>query len=274
MVDRGKRELLLGKQTPVAQHYCPDLLYPIPRQEGRQALAIGAELPFAGCDQWHAYEISWLDEKRRPQVRVGRFIIPADSPFMVESKSFKLYLNSLNSSVFSCEADFAAVLRADIGALVGEPIFLELLQPDSKALDGIHLQGECIDTLIPHSEASSPDQKLLVAAKGQAVDQVLYSHLLRSLCPVTGQPDWATVRLCYSGEQIDQAALLTYLLSFRNHPEFHEQCVERMYCDIQQALQPEELEIQAFYTRRGGLDISPYRSSNVAGKPLARLNRQ
>lgn len=274
MAETGKPELLLGKQTPVVARYAPELLYPIPRAEGRQSLGLGSELPFSGCDQWYAYELSWLAENGRPEVRVGRFSIPAESPRMVESKSFKLYLNSLNNRVFASEDAFAATVIADISGVTGAAVELALLAPDSDTLAGQPLQGACLDSLTPRVASDAPEQDLLHVVGDTVIDEVLYSHLLRSLCPVTGQPDWATVWLRYSGRALERTSLLTYLLAYRNHPEFHEQCVERMFYDIQQVAQPERLELQAFYTRRGGLDISPYRTSGANGEPLPRLNRQ
>ncbi|GAB5449731.1 MAG: NADPH-dependent 7-cyano-7-deazaguanine reductase QueF [Halioglobus sp.] len=274
MAENGHPELLLGKQTPLVAQYSPGLLYPLRRAEGRQALGLDSELPFSGCDHWHAYELSWLGENGRPEVRVGRFSIPAESACMVESKSFKLYLNSLNNSVFTSEDAFAATVITDLAGVVGAEVELQLFEPDSSALAGLQVQGACLDTLTPRVVPDTPEQGLLQVVEDTVSDEVLYSHLLRSLCPVTGQPDWATVWLRYSGKALERTSLLTYLLAYRNHPEFHEQCVERMFYDIQQVAQPERLEVQAFYTRRGGLDISPYRTSEATGQPLPRLNRQ
>ncbi|MDG1390279.1 MAG: NADPH-dependent 7-cyano-7-deazaguanine reductase QueF [Halioglobus sp.] len=268
-----KTELLLGKNVPVIEAYSPQLLYPIARSTARVELGLTEELPFNGVDLWHAYEVSWLDERNKPVVRVGRFFIPADSPAMVESKSFKLYLNSLNGSRFSAERAVRETLKKDIENTVGASIELELLPVDAAELDGGIPNGLCIDDLQISIDSSPPGVNLLQAGE-KLVEEAVYSHLLRSLCPVTGQPDWATVYIRYRGRALTHESLLRYLVAFRKHQEFHEQCVERMYCDIHKLVRPEFLEIQAFYTRRGGLDINPFRSSDANPIPLSRMNRQ
>jgi len=266
-------EMLLGKQVPVVDEYSPELLYPIPRERARHTLRIGATLPFHGCDLWHAYEMSWLDARGKPQVRVGRFTIPADSPNMVESKSFKLYLNSLNSTRFGAEDELLALMQADLACATGAEVGIELLGLDAPELDGRPLAGVCLDALEEDIPEESPSTALL-RCWDDLVEETLYSHLLRSLCPVTGQPDWASVSIRYRGRAIDRAGLLRYIIAFRRHQEFHEQCVERMFMDISKAAQPDMLEIQACYTRRGGLDINPIRSTEPEPVPLPRLNRQ
>lgn len=268
-----KTGLLLGKTVAVVDEYSPQLLYPIARAEARGALGIEGALPFSGVDLWHAYELSWLDERGKPQVRVGRFFIPAESPCMVESKSFKLYLNSLNSTVFASEQALAEVLRRDISKVVEAEIELELFPVDAPELDGGVPEGECLDGL-EISVDDSPPAVSLLQVTDTVVEEALYSHLLRSLCPVTGQPDWATLYVHYRGRALERKSLLRYLIAFRRHQEFHEQCVERIFIDLHQLLQPDFLEIQAFYTRRGGLDINPFRSTDSAAVPLSRMNRQ
>lgn len=265
--------LLLGRHTPVLDSYAPQLLYPIPRSEARDRLGLGDPLPFTGVDWWHAYELSWLDTTGRPVARVGRFSVPASSPNMVESKSFKLYLNSLNNMRFDGDEQAVATMIADIGAVAGEPVSLQLWQADDAALAGASLPGTCLDDLDVSVDAGEPEAAML-AAGPQATEEQLYSHLLRSLCPVTGQPDWATLWLHYRGPTLDHSALLRYIVAYRQHQEYHEQCVERMFRDIQQCCSPDFLHIQAFYTRRGGLDINPFRSTDPAALPRARLNRQ
>ena len=265
--------MLLGKSTPLVEECAPELLFPIPRSSARAKLCIGAELPFYGADLWHAYEISWLDPGGKPQVRVGRFSVPASSPNMVESKSFKLYLNSLNHSRFDSEEAAHAVMVADISEAAGAEVSLELVPVDDASLAGIALAGECLDDLQLEVEDIEPDGSLLQTGEGVESGQ-FYSHLLRSLCPVTAQPDWATVWFSYRGPRILRESLLRYIIAFRRHQEFHEQCVERMFTDLQRRLSPEFLEIQAFYTRRGGLDISPFRSTDQQSAPRPRLNRQ
>jgi 7-cyano-7-deazaguanine reductase len=273
-MDESEREMLLGKSTPVIEEYTPALLYPIPRAQGRARLGLDQTLPFAGADLWHAYEMSWLDATGKPVVRVGRFTIAASSPSMVESKSFKLYLNSLNNTRFSSEAELLAIVVKDISAVAGAEVRLELHDPADPVLAGAALAGHCLDDLPLTSSALDYDQELLRIRSGEVVQERLYSHLLRSLCPVTGQPDWATVWLHYSGAALDHSSLLDYIVSYRQHQEFHEQCVERMFLDIQRRCAPQFLHIQAFYTRRGGLDINPFRSTDPAAQPLPRLNRQ
>ncbi|AQA18857.1 NADPH-dependent 7-cyano-7-deazaguanine reductase QueF [Halioglobus japonicus] len=265
--------LLLGKTTPVVDTYSPELLFPIPRSQGRAAIGVATPLPFHGADIWHAYEVSWLNDRGVPQVRVGKFRIPCESPNLVESKSFKLYLNSLNSTRYASEEAVCEVIVRDVSAAAGARVYLELLGPDNHALAGTSLEGSCIDDAPIDVVAGEPDPTRLKV--GQCViEERLYSHLLRSLCPVTGQPDWATVWIDYTGPTLDRTALLEYIVAYRNHQEFHEQCVERMFIDILAHCRPQRLQIQAFYTRRGGMDINPFRSTEAGAQPLPRLNRQ
>ena len=266
-------KLLLGKNVPVAEHYSPELLYPIPRDKARRELGQQGPLPFYGVDLWHAYELSWLNQRGKPEVRVGRFFVPANSPHMIESKSFKLYLNSLNGSRYPSEAELVKTLESDLQAAAGAPVGLELLPVDAAELDGGVPEGLCLDDLDIEVIEAEPSAALL-RCSSEVVEEALYSNLLRSLCPVTGQPDWATVYLRYRGKALDHASLLQYIVAFRRHQEFHEQCVERMFFDLQGLLAAEFLEIQAFYTRRGGLDINPFRSTDPGAVPLSRMNRQ
>ena len=268
------KELLLGRHTPVVDVYSPELLYPIPRSGARQALGISGDLPFYGVDVWYAYEMSWLDRGRRPVSRVGRFTVPATSPNLVESKSFKLYLNSLNNSKFDSDTDAKICIRADISVIAGEEALLELFKPDDPMLQGQTLQGLLLDNNRASVGVQEPCSSQIIVSEEKVVEERLFSHLLRSLCPVTGQPDWATVWIHYSGASIDHASLLEYIIAYRQHQEFHEQCVERMFRDIHSRCNVEFLHIQAFYTRRGGLDISPFRSTAEGALPQARLNRQ
>ena len=274
MADSGERELLLGRQTPVVDAYAPELLYPIPRAPARQDLGLAEPPPFAGVVVWYAYELSWLDRLGKPVARVGRFTVPATSPNMVESKSFKLYLNSLNNTRLDGDNAAREIIRRDVSAVVDAEVGLALFEPDDPALAGTSPRGTCLDPLPVAVPGGEPRLELLALADGETVEEQLYSHLLRSLCPVTGQPDWATVWVHYRGRPVDHSALLGYLLAYRHHQAFHEQCVERMYRDIHRLCEPEYLAVQALYTRRGGLDISPLRSSDAAAEPLPRLNRQ
>jgi 7-cyano-7-deazaguanine reductase len=253
----------LGKATEYQSHYAPELLYPIPRQLKRDELGItGTTLPFVGEDLWNAYELSWLNAKGKPVVAVGTFRVPADSPNLIESKSFKLYLNSFNQTSFDCPETVRATMVRDLSAAAGRPITvtLEPLSASPSALIGVP-NGILLDELDIACDRYQPAPELLAALPGESVDETLYSHLLKSNCLVTGQPDWAMVVIRYRGNPIDRAGLLQYIVSFRNHNEFHEQCVERIFTDIQQRCQPEALAVHARYTRRGGLDINPFRST-------------
>jgi 7-cyano-7-deazaguanine reductase len=266
--------LLLGKHTPVVEVYSPELLYPIPRSVARDNLGIDSVLPFCGVDLWHAYELSWLDSSGKPVARVGRFSVPATTPNIVESKSFKLYLNSLNSTRFSDEIEARACIEKDISSAAGGAVSLELFSVNDSRLAGQALAGVEIDGCTVSPGEAEPSADMLAVNSDDIREEKLYSHLLRSLCPVTGQPDWATLWLHYRGPAIDHSALLAYIISYRQHQEYHEQCVERMFRDISQRCTPEFLHIQAFYTRRGGLDINPFRSTDPEAAPGFRLNRQ
>ena len=267
-------ELLLGKHTPVVETYSPEILYPIPRNSARVALGITGDLPFYGVDLWHAYEMSWLDSAGKPVSRVGRFSVPCSSPNLVESKSFKLYLNSLNSTRFQSERDAKNCIMEDVAAVAGAAVFLELFSPDDGALAGHTLKGVCLDDGDATVAQCEPAPEMITADPGEQKEEMLYSHLLRSLCPVTGQPDWATVWVHYRGGAIEHSSLLHYIIAYRQHQEFHEQCVERIFRDLKARCEPEFLHVQAFYTRRGGLDINPFRSTDASAKPQPRLNRQ
>ncbi|MEP1471571.1 MAG: NADPH-dependent 7-cyano-7-deazaguanine reductase QueF [Halieaceae bacterium] len=265
-------DMLLGRQVQGPNRYTPELLYPIPREQSRAELGLrGSALPFHGEDIWHAYELSWLQDKGRPVVRLGRIHVPAQSPNLVESKSLKLYLNSLNSTEFANQNEAATTITNDLSAVVGADVRLQLFRLDDPEFAGGALPGTCLDD---ETLSAEPADGPRLCSSGDTAEESLYTHLLRSLCPVTGQPDWATVWLTYKGPRIDRASLLSYFIGFREHQEFHEQCVERMYMGIMAACEPDRLEIQALYTRRGGLDISPWRSSEPGSAPTLRLNRQ
>ena len=265
---------LLGQNTAVPQRYAPEVLDPIARQLGRDALGLGeAALPFHGEDVWNAWELGWLDANGAPRAGVARLVLPCTSPNLIESKSLKLYLHSLNQSRFKTAGELEATLVTDLSAVAGAGIAVEVLSLDSPLLGPTALPGVCID-LLPCSEfAEAPSADSLRGSQGEG-EQVLHSHLLRSLCPITAQPDWATVIVRCSGQQLAPESLLDYINGFRQHQEFHEQCVERMYCDIQRACNPTNLTVQALYTRRGGLDINPFRSSEAVAAPRLRSIRQ
>lgn len=268
----------LGQQTQYISTYTPELLFPIPRQQARQSLSLDpAGLPFYGVDIWTGYELSWLDERGKPQVAVAEFQIPFDSPSIVESKSFKLYLNSLNQTRFANIEQVKNTLVNDLSVVVDAPVAVKMESLPARSLltAVIEMEGECIDDLPVEVEHYNPAPELLTANGDQVVDETLVSHLLKSNCPVTGQPDWASVQVSYSGAKIDRDALLRYIISFRQHQDFHEHCVERMFIDISARCQPRALSVYARYTRRGGLDINPYRSTDPEALPPAmRLVRQ
>ncbi len=268
------RELLLGQKTPPVSEYSPQLLFPIERKDARLTLGFDPDsLPFHGEDIWHAYELSWMQAEGRPVARVGRFGIPAHSPMLVESKSFKLYLNSLNFLIFKSDADAVSTIQRDVSRVAGAQVNLELFKLDDPALSGSTLPGVLLDDSAIEGETPAQPSPNVIELTGSG-DGVYHSHLLRSLCPVTGQPDWGSVLIEIEGAKLAPASLLRYLLSYRQHQEFHEQCVERIFRDIARCAVPTALRVQAFYTRRGGMDISPWRSSSPGKAPRLRLNRQ
>ena len=260
----------LGKPATYKSEYDASLLFPIARQGKRSELGLSSgTLPFFGIDIWNAYEVSWLNLRGKPQIAVVSFTIPADSPNIVESKSFKLYLNSFNQTRLAGADALLELLRADLSAATGAPVQVALTAPeDFGKLKMCELEGLLLDRLDIEVDNYSPDTALLRSAREEApVEEVLLSHLLKSNCLVTGQPDWGTLQVRYAGPQIDQGGLLRYLVSLRNHNEFHEQCVERIFVDIRRQCRPTKLAVYARYTRRGGLDINPFRTSHPAALP-------
>ncbi|UOD32736.1 NADPH-dependent 7-cyano-7-deazaguanine reductase QueF [Massilia violaceinigra] len=259
----------LGKTSAYQTQYAPELLFPIPRQGKRDELQLTGTLPFFGVDIWNAYEISWLNMRGKPQVAIATITVPADSPNIVESKSFKLYLNSFNQTRLSNSDALLALLREDLAGGFGAPVHITLTEPhDFGTVRMGELDGMLLDRLDVEIDNYSPSPALLTAAKDDApVEEKLVSHLLKSNCLVTGQPDWASVQIHYVGPQIEQGGLLKYLIGFREHNEFHEQCVERIFTDILRQCAPQKLAVYARYTRRGGLDINPWRSNFSSGRP-------
>ncbi len=271
------QNLTLGQKTDYRSSYSPGLLQSVPRDLNRQELGIVEHQPFVGCDVWHAYEISWLNTKGKPVVALARCSVPFDTPNIIESKSFKLYLNSLNQSRFHSQQEVLQLLIKDLSATAAGAVSVELFAPDDiNAFPVSKLPGACIDHLdVEIDEFDLNPSLLALETDSEKVEETLHSHLLKSNCLITNQPDWASVVVSYCGQKIDHAALLRYLISFRMHNEFHEQCIERIFMDIQAACMPEFLTVQALYTRRGGLDINPFRSSEKYGSvPFRRINRQ
>ena len=270
----------LGRQTDYVSVYAPQLLFPIPRAESRALLGVGATLPFYGVDIWTGYEVSWLDALGKPVVAIAEFSIPCDSKFIVESKSFKLYLNSLNQTRFDNAAQVEALITKDLTGVTGAYVLVSIMPLSASLRAAQHLaeiaevKGEVLDDLVVAVDAYHPMPELLTT-ETEIVDECLASHLLKTNCPVTGQPDWASIVIRYKGNKIQRENLLRYIISFREHQDFHEHCVERIFNDIARICKPEELVVYARYTRRGGLDINPFRSSSPSIKPeLLRLIRQ
>jgi 7-cyano-7-deazaguanine reductase len=259
----------LGKASSYVDQYDASLLFPIARHDKRVEIGVNGTPPFFGADMWTAYEVSWLNARGKPQVALAQIAVPCESPSIVESKSFKLYLNSFNGSVFADFDVVAQTLKRDVSAAVGASVSVRLLKPEVFDAQAIHeLDGLSLDRLDIDCSRYTPSPELLkLEAEEIPVSEVLVSHLLKSNCLVTGQPDWASVQISYSGRAINQEGLLQYLVSYRNHNEFHEQCVERIFMDIWMRCKPTKLVVYARYTRRGGLDINPYRTSHPAVLP-------
>jgi 7-cyano-7-deazaguanine reductase len=293
---------LLGKPTAYIDHYQPELLYPISRSAKRSELGLhSSALPFMGADIWNAYELSWLNPKGKPQIAMVRLVVPVDSPNIIESKSMKLYFNSFSQTTFDNSNEVLACIKKDMvkalmsplnapaqpidspagqppaGPLTALALGIELIEPERFMKERIvDFEGLDLDRLDIECVHYQPRAQLLQAHPGQSpVTQTLRSNLLKSNCLVTGQPDWGSVQIHYTGNEIDQEGLLAYLVSFRDHHEFHEQCVERIFMDIWTRCHPSRLSVYARYTRRGGLDINPFRTSHAERlPPQARLARQ
>lgn len=269
----------LGKTSSYNGVYTPSLLYPIPRQPIWQGLGIDPDhLPFHGVDVWNSYEVSWLTPSGKPEVAAVEFRFPISAQSrIVESKSFKLYLNSFNQTVFRDRTEVLHTLESDLSVTAQGPVSVQLM--DMAHLQGYGLEnqpGMCLDDLpVTVDQYEYAPELLALAGNGKQIEETVHSHLLRSNCPVTGQPDWGSVSITYSGPAIDHASLLRYLISFRQHADFHEQCVERIFLDLQRLLgSGSELTVYARYLRRGGLDINPWRSTKSGMPDNMRLARQ
>ena len=270
-------DLSLGKQVDYEFEYNPDLLQGVPRSLSRDTLNLaGSGLPFDGIDTWTGYELSWLNLKGKPNVAILECHVPITSKNLIESKSFKLYLNSFNQTKFASAEDVRQVLQADLSACAGEPVEVNLILPEQfSSLQFQEFNGTLLDSLDVEIDQYSPNTQYLTVAKNvTGVQETLVSHLLKSNCLITSQPDWASIQVRYEGKAIEHEGLLKYLISFRQHNEFHEQCVERIYNDIMQHCQPDKLTVCARYTRRGGLDINPFRSNYEAPYANHRQARQ
>jgi len=265
----------LGKPASYKDEYDPGLLFPIARAPQREAIGLSGVLPFSGTDLWTAYELSWLAPNGKPEIAIAYFRVPAESPSLVESKSVKLYLNSFSQTRLAGQHEVARALQDDLSRACGKPVAVELVRPAAFARLAIdELAGESIDDLDVETRDYSPQPDAL-AVGGATVEETLVSHLFKSNCPVTGQPDWGSVQIRYRGPKIDRAGLLRYVVSFRQHTGFHEHCVERMYVDLRDRCRPERLTVYARFSRRGGVDINPFRSDcEPAPAPGGRTARQ
>lgn len=267
--------LSLGQQSAYISQYTPSLLQPVPRSLNRDDLGLRGELPFQGGDVWTLYELSWLNAKGKPVVAIGEVFVPATSPNLIESKSFKLYLNSFNQTRCDSLEAVQALLVQDLSGCAGAPVSVTLFTLDQAPHQIAQLPGECIDSLDIEVDGYEFDETLLQGAAGhEIVEETLHSHLLKSNCLVTSQPDWGSVVIHYRGPRLDREKLLRYLISFRQHNEFHEQCIERIFTDLKHFCAPEQLTVHARYTRRGGLDINPFRSDWEPVPANLRLIRQ
>lgn len=270
--------LPLGKQTPYVSTYTPSLLVGIPRKENREQLGISGSvaLPFHGVDIWNAYEISWLNTNGKPEVACAEFRFPCTTPNIVESKSFKLYLNSFNQTSFSNWNEVTQTLETDLASAAGAPVLVQLSSLTHLQNSGIGmLEGHSIDGFDVEINSYHPHPQYLHCADSTTiVHEVLHSNLLKSNCPVTGQPDWGSVMIQYSGKAIDRQGLLRYIISFREHNAFHEDCVEQIFTDILKWCAPDRLTVYARYVRRGGLDINPFRTNCDDVPENVRLARQ
>ncbi|MEQ6916657.1 NADPH-dependent 7-cyano-7-deazaguanine reductase QueF [Halomonas aquatica] len=265
----------LGRESAYPEQYDARLLYPIPRAANRAPLGIEAGAsPFVGEDEWHAFEVSWLNARGKPIVAVARFRLPADSPNLIESKSWKLYLNGFNQTRFESRQAVIDTLRKDLAWAADAPVSVELFDVDDEALAVQRLPGECLDHLDIDVTDYTPSADHLAVGE-EVVEETLHSHLLKSNCPVTGQPDWGSVMIRYRGPRLDREGLLRYLIGYRQHQDFHEHCVEHIFMDLMARARPLRLLVLARYVRRGGLDISPWRATPGERPPSPlRLSRQ
>lgn len=262
--------LPLGRETDYPQNYAPQVLCPIARADSRAPLGISAPLPFSGEDIWNAWELTWLGPSGLPCIATAELRFPVSSPCIVESKSLKLYLGSFAMTTFASHADVRDAIERDLGACAGARVGVTLNADVAVATLG----GDSIDSPGVDCTAYEVDPGLLRSDDADPVSECLHTHLLRSLCPVTNQPDIGSLEIAYSGPRIDRAALLRYVVSFREHNDFHEACVERMFVDIRERCRPTELSLHARYQRRGGIDINPYRSTAGESPANTRLWRQ
>ena len=255
--------------------YDPHLLSPVSRQPQREEISIGTPLPFWGMDIWTAYELSWINPQGKPQIAIATLCFPADSPQLIESKSLKHYLNSFNQACFENAHSAQKILEQDLSRASGRPVEVLLKSPEVFGQERIEeLPGESLDRL----EVDIRDYRVnpdFLETGDRVVEETLVSNLLKTNCPITGQPDWAAIQIRYRGPRMDRAGLLRYLVSYRQHQDFHENCVERIFMDLRRRCRPEKLTVYARYTRRGGIDINPFRTNFETTRPVhSRTARQ
>ncbi|HDZ08583.1 NADPH-dependent 7-cyano-7-deazaguanine reductase QueF [Pseudohongiella sp.] len=272
-------EIPLGKQTAYPTAYDPGLLFPVPRAANRSNIGIaeGAALPFAGFDHWRAYELSWLSPTGQPVVALADILVPCDSPCLIESKSMKLYFNSLNQHVFTDAESARQRIGQDLAEVAGAAVQVTLYTSEAQAVHTVDMaDAVLLDELTVTTSVYQPSPQLLTCHSGTDVNEILYSHLFRSNCPITAQPDWGSIVISYQGEQIDHRSLLSYLISYRLHEGFHEHCVEQIFQDLSVQCRPRKLQVSINFLRRGGLEINPLRCSSgaIVAYPLPRLLRQ
>lgn len=271
-------EIPLGKQTAYPTAYDPELLFPVPRAVNRRHIGIvDGTLPFAGFDHWRAYELSWLSPEGQPVVALADILVPCDSPCLIESKSMKLYFNSLNQHVFADTESARLRIERDLAYVAGAPVQVIVHTSEASAVHTIAMgDAVLLDQLTVAASVYEPSPQLLSCQPGTDVSETLCSHLFRSNCPITAQPDWGSVVIRYRGERIDHQSLLLYLISYRLHEGFHEHCVEQIFQHLTIVCKPQELQVSINFLRRGGLEINPLRSSDraIVAYPLARLLRQ
>ncbi len=274
MKHQPNKTIPLGIQVDHKETYHPAHLFPVPRKEARTGLGLEKALPFTGTDIWNAYELSWLDAKGKPRVAIGELFFPCTSDNIVESKSLKLYFNALNQTRFDSREQVGACIKKDLSNCVGGDVQVSLFSPDEAPCFCIeNPKGTCLD----HLDITVADYNVRpdhLKTESARVKETLYSNLLRTNCPVTRQPDWATVFISYSGPAVDREGLLKYLISYRCHTGFHENCVETIFMDILTRCRPDTLTVSARFTRRGGIDINPFRTNSNATPVNARLVRQ
>ncbi len=263
-------EIPLGKVSGYPEKYAPDVLFPIARAANREALGLTASLPFSGTDLWTAWELTWLRDSGKPAMAAAEIRVPADSPNIIESKSLKLYLNSFAMTRIGDEAELVRTIETDLSERAEAPVTVGLIR-DSRVAG---LPGRSLDELDVTLDTYDVNPGLLASAGGESVSETWNSALLRSLCPVTSQPDFGSVMVRYEGPRIEPGSLLAYIVSFREHQDFHEACIERMFVDLLERTHVDKLTVYARYQRRGGLDINPYRSNFEASPPVARIWNQ